>query len=180
MSKFNSTKAYGDCTGPLGFPMQSALAKLAEDAIKSAPKEVHDRFKTTVNGQSVDGYVRRFVVPKAAPEFNDPEQSDISVITSEAIDHDNEVILASGLDFKTVFQQNAVVPWCHTYDRPPVGRSMWVARAETESGKAWKAKTRYTPRPENHPESAEWFPSSVYHFVKMGDMPGMQHAGAPG
>lgn len=172
MSKFTSTKVYGDAIGPFGFPMQSALAKLADDAMKAAPKDVRDRFKTTVNGQPIDGYVRRFVIPKSAPDFNDADQSDVSVITSEAIDHDNEVVMASGLDFNTVFQKNAVVPWCHTYDRPPVGRSMWVARAETESGKAWKAKTRYTPRPDNHPSDAEWFPSSVYHFVKMGDMPG--------
>lgn len=171
IGKLASLKAYGDTEGPLGFPMPSALAKLAEKAIKDMPKELRDEFSTVIDGQKVEGFCRSYAQPKGM-DFNDAEQSDVSIITSEALDHDDEVVMAGGLDFSTFFQKNMVVPLCHNYKALPVGRGLWVAKTKTDSGSAYKAKTRYTPRPETHPKELEWFPSTVYQFVKCGDLCG--------
>lgn len=171
IGKLASLKAYGDTEGPLGFPMPSALAKLAEKAIKDMSKELRDEFSTVIDGQKVEGFCRSYAQPKGM-DFNDAEQSDVSIITSEALDHDDEVVMAGGLDFSTFFQKNMVVPLCHNYKSLPVGRGLWVAKTKTDSGAAYKAKTRYTPRPETHPKELEWFPSTVYQFVKCGDLCG--------
>lgn len=170
----NNYKLFGDSReGIFGFPMKSALAKIAEAALKAIPADVKDRYKTVIGTETVEGYMRRAITPKGM-DFVDSasEQSDVSIITSEAIDHDEESIIASGLDFDSVFTKNSVVPWCHDYEQPPVGRSLWVAKAKTDTGGAWKAKTRYTPRPDAHPADAEWFPSTVFHYVKCGDIRG--------
>lgn len=175
LAKYLSTKAYGDCTGPFGFPMRTEDAYDAEQAIKNQPKEVRDSFKTTLMGRDgqpyvVEGYARRFVLAKAI-EFNDGEHADVSIITTDSVDRDREVVLPRSLNFDQ-FRKNPVVPYSHDYSKPPVGRCQWVTMTTTAEGEGWKAKTRYTPRPVSHPEAAEWFPDTIWQFVREGDMRG--------
>jgi DNA-directed RNA polymerase subunit RPC12/RpoP len=175
MSKYHSKKVYGDSTGPFGFPMPSGLAHAAEEALKKQSSEVRNLFKTTVVGADgksyqVDGYARRIVTPKAM-DFDDGEHADTSIITADNVDRDNEVLLPEGIDFSQ-FLKNPVVPFNHKYDQLPIGRCLWIAATKVDNGSGFKAKTRYTPRPETHPESAEWFPDTVWHFVKQGDLRG--------
>jgi antitoxin component of MazEF toxin-antitoxin module len=152
----------------IGLQATDEMCFAIDAAMKSIPADAMDRYKTAIGGQDVAGYARRVVTPKGM-DFAAGEQSDVSIITSEAIDHDEECVLAGGLNFD-VFNKNPTVPWCHDYEQPPVGRALWVAKAKTETGPAWKAKTRYTPMPEGH--QGEWFPSIVFHFVKEGDIKG--------
>lgn len=169
---------FGDSIGPLGFPMHSAISRVVESAMKSQPAELRSHFRTSVSGtdgksQVVDGYCRRMVNIKGN-DFVDAEHADVSIVTSESIDRDNEVVMSSGLDWKQ-FNSNPVVPFAHDYTTFPVGRCLWVAQTQLSNGTAaWKAKTRYTPRPpaDLHPAEAPWLPDTVWHFVRVGDLRG--------
>jgi hypothetical protein len=165
-------------TGPFGFPMPDKLAKAAEEALKRVPKDVRDRFKTTVTQadgkkQTVDGYARRTVETKAM-DFVDGEHADVSVITSDSVDRDREVVVARGLDFSQ-FQKNPVVTFAHSYYCLPVGKCLWVKMEQLAGGgECWKAKTKYTARPgaDLLPEGSEWFPDIVWHYIREGELRG--------
>ena len=94
---------------------------------------------------------------------------DISLVTSDAVDRDNEVMLPSGANW-TQFRKNPVVTWAHHYDELPVGRAMWVRRVKEEGQNGWLAKTRYTSAPEDW--AGTWFPDAVWHMIKEGDLRG--------
>lgn len=166
--------AYGDCTGPLGFTMKSEIARLVDAAIKSQPRELRDAFSTrmTVAGKTFDvaGYCRKGVVPENTT-FAEGEHADVSVITSDSVDRDTDVVIPRGMDWSH-FQKNMVVPFAHNYDELPVGKCQWVALTKCGNGDGWKAKTLYTKRPDTHPAAAEWFPDSVWHNVKEGVLRG--------
>src|SRR5260370_33947825 len=77
--------------------------------------------------------------------IDEAERSVVHYITTEAVDREGEVVVQDGLDF-TEFRQNAVVPWAHKYDLPPVAKNIWIKR----DGNGWLAKTQFaiTPRGE--------------------------------
>lgn len=150
----NFLECYGDCTGPLDFPMKSADAKELETILDTGEyspiKKFHNGFEAFLPG----------------------ENADVSVISVEEVDRDGEVVLADGLDFSQ-FQKNPVVTYNHNYTIPPVGKSLWQKRVSN----LWKAKTQYARRPENHPKDAEWFPDTIFHMVKDGMMSGKSIGG---
>jgi hypothetical protein len=159
--KYNSLKAYGDSEGPLGFPMRSEDAKATEALISELPEDCKKRIQ--------DGPIR-LVCSGKQPDFKDDERADISWVTTESVDRDNEVVLAKGLNWKQ-WKKNPVVTFGHNYRDLPVGRGLWVKRETDKNIVGWLAKTRYTSKPEDwgdHP----WFPDAVWHFVREGDLPG--------
>lgn len=99
------------------------------------------------------------------------ERADVSLITTDAIDRDFEVIYPKGGDWRQ-FKRNPVVTFNHQYAELPVGRSMWVKRERGEKSDGWLAKTQYTGRPDTWPKEAPWFPDAVWWFVSSGDLPG--------
>lgn len=159
--------------GPLGFPMPDLLAKAADEALKNIPKDVRERCKTTVTGADgkriqVGGYLRREMAVKGM-DFNDGERAEVSTITSAAVDHDSEVVQASGLDFDLIRQSPGRVALSHNYGIPCVGHCMWLKKSTTSDGlEAWKAKTKYSPRPEGYPKEQEWLPETTWFYVREG------------
>jgi len=158
MSKYHSTKAYGDCEGPLGFPMRSDCAKDLEDEIEALPSDCKELIQ--------DGPLRITCAAKGI-ETIEGERADVSTVTTEAVDRDSEVVLAFGGDWGQ-FRKNPVVPFAHDYRSLPVGRCLWVKRANAPRG--WIAKTQYTAAPEGW--TAPWLPEAVWHMVRSGDLPG--------
>jgi len=156
MAKHNSKRGYGDCEGPFGFPMPSALAS----EIDRLWKDVSSEIKTL-------GYQRRASV-SAASNFSEDERADTSYVTSDAVDRDREVVLPEGGDWKE-FKKNPVVTFAHRYDELPVGRAAWVKRVQDKVN-GWLAKTLYTERPDDWEGS--WFADAVWHFVKSGVLRG--------
>jgi len=146
-------KEYGDCTGPLDFPMKSDDAKDLEKKLDTG-----DYTYKTLNGHS--------------ESFSLGEKADISLITDGSVDSDKEIINPDGLIWDR-FRKNPIVAFNHNYDIPPVGKSIW--QKKTVDG--WKAKTIYTSRPESHPKDSAWFPESVFHMVKEGSLPGKSIGG---
>ena len=90
------------CTGPLGFPMTDGQAKAVEQLMKSLPKD------------SAFSYRHAKAVPQSV-ELLKGEKADISLISSDAIDRDGEVVLPKGLEL-AYFQKNPIVTFAHKYD----------------------------------------------------------------
>jgi hypothetical protein len=108
---------------------------------------------------------QRVFAKKATSECLDQQRADVSVITSSAVDRDREVVLPAGVVLDG-FRKNPVVTFNHRYDLLPVGRALWIKR----EADAIKAKTRYTPRPEQW--QGDWLPDAIWHMVKLGDLRG--------
>src|SRR3954466_6817093 len=78
--------------GPLSFPMKDAEAKALDALLQANPDAEHVRL----------------VVPKATTEFNEGERANVAWIQTEAIDHDHEIVLASGFR-DDAFKGNQIV-----------------------------------------------------------------------
>jgi hypothetical protein len=143
--------------GPLGFPLQDRQAFALEAILKALP-------------QSADYAYRKAVAPGPPTEVNPGERSDVSWISTEAIDRDREIVRARGLN-ESVYQYNPIVTLGHRYDLPPVGRSLWRKRARDGDTAGVKAKTQYPPRPGDWPEPV-WTPDAAFTLVQSGLMSG--------
>jgi len=133
------------------------LAQTIDQTMKGLPAECREL-----------GFRRVAALPQAI-EIKDGERADISLITSDAVDRDLEVMMPQGGDWKA-FQKNPVVTFAHRYDELPVGRALWVKRHSDEHTNGWIAKTQYTTKPPDW--QGAWFPDAVWHMVKTGDLRG--------
>jgi len=170
LPKIATKRAYGDAIGPFGFPMPSDLAIEIETALKTLSREFIESFTTEINGQKIAGY-RRSVSVVEKSDFVENERADVSMITSAAVDRDRDVILPTGIDWKS-YKKNPVVGYGHNYDILPVGRAMWWKRATSAdpSLDGWLAKTQYTKRPDMW--QGDWWPDAVWHMIRSGDLRG--------
>lgn len=156
-------KAYGNCEGPLGFPMKDFLAKELETLMNGLPQECKDY-----------GFKRVSVTPKKL-DFDEEARTDVSVVTNEAIDRDNEVIISSGLNWKQFQKGGGAVMWAHDYSMLPVGRSQWIIPIKAgEKAKSktigWKAQTFYHTRPKAW--EGQWLPDGVVSEIAEGGLRG--------
>src|SRR5579885_2402593 len=90
-------KEYG-VEGPLGFPMADRQARMLDTLLKTLPKSKEFEY-------------RRHVKAAATTELSPGERSDVSWITTEALDHANEVVLAKGMN-DSQYQGNPIVTLC--------------------------------------------------------------------
>ncbi len=135
--------------GPRGLQMTEATARAIEAKMKIAPKG--DEF----------AYRR---VSKSATDFQcDPgSRTDVSTITTEAVDRDREVVLAQGIDLT---DYNGAVMFAHDYKQPPVGRNLWIKG----KGTGLIAKTQYAARPKEWSGDG-WLPDALLSLMQ-GDPP---------
>jgi len=91
-------------------------------------------------------------------DADDSARTFVATITTNSIDRDGEILLPEGMD-ATDFTRNPVVFWNHDYDRP-IGTAMELRRHRT----SWTAKAKLATRPDTH--VGEWFPDTVYGFLK--------------
>jgi len=151
---------WGGSEGPLGFPMKSAVAKALEGVLAKLSGDCKDLLAAR------GGICRTARMPETV-ELLPGELADVSLITTEAKDLDNECLFAEGGDWTYWEQNGKQVPWCHRYDCLPVGEGLWIKVATSAGGMAgWKGKTRYHAVPDwwDAPK-AEWFPAVVAHYV---------------
>ena len=125
-------KTHYDTEGPLGIPMRDAQARLLDSLLKALPAE--------------DRQLVRTVTPKAPTEVMDGERADVSWITTEEIDREQEIVVARGMN-DSHFKLNPIVTMQHCYHIPPVGKSLWRKRAKDGPLVGIKAKTQYPPKP---------------------------------
>jgi len=146
-------KEYGTCSGPLGFPMNELEARELDNLLELHSKDSAFSYKRITKNNSFEYFI-------------DKERADVSIISDDSIDKDNEIVDPSGLDL-TAFRKNPVVTLQHNYWMPPVGKSLWQKQVKN----GWKAKTQYIDRPESHPVDKEWMPDTIWHMIKNGYMP---------
>ena len=153
------TKRAGWCEGPLGLPMPSETAKAIESILASLDADC----KAAV--ERAGGPIRRAIAPA---EFGlmACERADVSLITTDAIDRDREVVYPGGIDTAQFEAAGMPVTFAHQYDQLPVGRAAWLQRRSS----GWLAKSLYHARPENW--QGDWFPDAVWHLVQSGSLRG--------
>lgn len=138
--------------GPFGVYLPSELCKSLDEMVKDT------------QAQELGGVQKAFVA-KAATEFLPGERADISTITDSSVDHDGEVVIATGLDL-SLFRKNPVTLYQHRRDMMPVGKAQWIA----VRGDAVKAKTVYASRPAGW--EGDWLADAVWSLVQEGIVSG--------
>ena len=78
--------------------------------------------------------IRRSVVsgPSSLADPGSPSRVDLSWISTEIVDLQGDVLLATGMD-ESVFAANPIVTLNHDYSQAPVGRSLWRNRVSKRS-----------------------------------------------
>ncbi len=130
--------------GALGFPMLESQARELDRLLKSTPKE----YKYTRKGYTAD-----------LEQVLEGERCDISKITSDALDRDNEVVIPKGID-RSLYQQNPIVCWNHDLATPAIGKCVWIK----PSGNGLLAKTQYAKKPDDWEGS--YFPELIFSLTK--------------
>jgi hypothetical protein len=149
-------KQYGDTEGPLGFPMKDKQARALDQLLQGLPCE--------------DRQLVRLVTAKAPTELLDGERADVSWITTEAIDRDQEIVIARGMN-DAQFAANPLVTMQHCYAQPPVGRSLWRKKTKDGLVPGIKAKTLYPGRPSDWNDDC-WPPDTAFALIKAGLLQG--------
>lgn len=148
-------KPYFDTEGPFGVPMTDAQATALEARLKSIPKTDEFAF-------------RRLSLARGLAEWTPEGRSDVSWITEESPDRVGDVVLAAGME-DSHFALNPLVTLNHTYDEPPVGRSLWRKRVREGTLVGVKAKTVYPARPDTwSAEAGPWPPDVAFDLVQAG------------
>jgi hypothetical protein len=150
----NVNPQHGKTEGPLGFPMTDKAARAVETILRELPRTKEYAY-------------RKAMLPQAATELNPGERSDVSWISTQAVDLVHEVVLAAGMD-DSQFAQNPIVTLNHAYQIPPVGRSLWHKRVRDGSTYGIKAKTLYPQRPASWPAAEPWMPDKIFGLVQAG------------
>ena len=76
-------------------------------------------------------------------EVDEQERTVTAVISTGAIDRDNEILLPKGADFEQ-YMKNPVVLWAHSYGEVPIGKALWIKK----TWKNIKAKLQFADTPQ--------------------------------
>jgi len=144
---------YGSAEGPLGFPMLDRQALVVDSVLKSLPKDKAFEYRRLAGEKLV------------STETLPGERSDVSWITTEDPDRQNEVVIAKGMN-DSQYGLNPIVTLNHCYAMPPVGKSLWRKRSKDGAMVGIKAKTQYPPTPPSWPEGEEWPPDCAFSLVQ--------------
>lgn len=129
-----------------GLRMEEGAARKLDEVMKTASSEAE---------------YKRKAVPVIGEDFtlDAGTRSDISMITTDSIDRDGEVVVPGGIDTRNY---NGVVTFAHTYDALPVGRCLWIKPKDN----GLLAKTMYAPKPTAWGDE-QWFPDAVLSLMQM-------------
>lgn len=149
--------AYGGVEGPLGIPMSDELALAVQEIIGTDGAKLPAECRELIE----DGPLRRTKVASSI-DLVEGERADISVITTDSVDRDREVILPKGIDLKQFRKAGMPVTFAHKYDELPVGRGLWIQQRKDPPRLI--AKTQYHKAPDDW--TGPWLPDAVWHLLK--------------
>lgn len=140
------------CQGPLGFPMLDAVARHIDQLMKTLPKECTYR-KVAAVPQSFD--------------LIEGERADVSLVSTDALDREGDVILPKGVDLSW-FRMNPVVLANHNWEDPMavVGKALWIKAQD----RGILAKTKYADKPADW--SGPWLPDALLAMAQQGILKG--------
>jgi hypothetical protein len=130
-----------------GFLMPESIARRIDDLARGLPR---------------DFTYRRRSSPAADLELDPGERTDVSTITTDALDRDRECVLPAGGDWSAY---NRVVPFAHDYRQLPAGSCWWIKPKSAAAGSRLIAKTHYPAKPADWGD-APWLPSAVLHLMQ--------------
>ena len=128
------------------------------------PEEIARKIDRLSRGLPKDfGFRRMAKAPSAfrIEALEDGSRSDVSTITTDGVDRDNEVILPKGIDL-TDYRSNPIVCFAHRYDTLPVGKCLSI----TDAPGGLVARTKYGNRPQSWP--GEWLPDAILSLMQEG------------
>jgi hypothetical protein len=129
--------------GPQGLLMPEAIARRIEELGKSLP---------------ADFSYRRLARKSDEFRLEPGERTDVSLITTDAVDRQGEMVIPAGIDWSGY---NRVVTFAHRYDQLPVGSNWWMR----SRGNGLVAKTHYPQKPADWGDTP-WLPSAVLHLMQ--------------
>src|SRR5712692_5864684 len=161
---------YGSAEGPLGFPMTDKQAFALEAIIKSLPEDNAYAYRKVIVGEASSpaqgaNVPRSGVRFKAVTEVSSGERSDVSWISTEDPDRVGDVVCAKGMN-DGQFRLNPIVTLNHSYNMPPVGRSLWRKVVKDGPLRGIKAKTLYPPRPAAWADAKDWPADMAFALVQ--------------
>lgn len=139
--------------GPMGYKMPEKMARLIESESKGLPKDFE---------------FRRLASP--ATEFQTSVDSktgamtDVSMVTTDDVDRDKEVVLPGGLDLAE-FRASPTTFFQHDYSIP-TGACDWIRPKSIDASNGLAAQTRYAMKPKDH--QGPWFPSGLHSMRQQG------------
>jgi len=133
------------------------LVEHAETGFK-IPESLARRIDQLSRGLSHEFSYKRLARQADSLELDEGERTDVSVITTDAVDRDGEVVLPAAGDWSGY---NRVVTFAHRYDQLPVGSNWWIR----PKGNGLVAKTHYPDRPKDWGEGP-WLPSAILHLLQ--------------
>ena len=131
--------------GPMGLRMFEDIARDIERFSKDLPKDFTYRRMAKA-------------VPPAMMKLDVGSRTDVSTITTDAVDRDGEVIIPTGGDWQ---EYNNVVMFAHVYDALPVGSCLWMKA----SPDGVVASTQYATKPPDWGDTP-WLPSAILHLMQ--------------
>jgi len=143
--------------GPLGYPCSDEEARNLEAQLNT-------------------GEYSSFQLEKASKleGLFESERAELSTLTDDSVDKEGDVVPPDSLDWAQFEKHGSPTCFQHNYNIPPVGRSLWFKRV----GNAFKGKTHYFEKPEEHPKDSPWFSDSIWYLVKSGVLKGKSIGGA--
>ena len=122
------------------------------------PQSLARRIEAISRGLPRDFTYRRLARKSDSLSLDVGERTDVSVITTGAVDREGECVLPGGGDWSGY---NRVVTFAHRYDQLPVGSNWWIR----PKGDGLIAKTHYPDKPMDWGE-APWLPSAILHLMQ--------------
>ena len=102
---------------------------------------------------------------EAPTALDEEERTDISYVTTPAVDNDRESLDPTGMDLET-FRKNPICLWQHDTDRI-CGKSLWI---KPDGEKGILSKTFYPARPNKH--QGDWLPEQAWGLTRVGILKG--------
>jgi HK97 family phage prohead protease len=115
--------------------------------------------------------VKHFTAKTA--EINEEKKSVTSVITTDSVDRDGEVVLPGGISLDN-FRNNPVVLWAHDYKSAPIGKCVEVKQDST----GLRATTEFA-NTERGREAFELYKGGFLKGFSIGFIPDRSATGAP-
>ena len=134
--------------GPFALLMKPEAAKEFEMILKTegvSEKEGYRRYE-------LDGVT----------ETDREGRTDVSWITVESPDKEQEIILTDGLN-DSIIKQNNIVTINHHL--PAVGKSQWRKKHRTTERKGMLAETKYLDRPDGYDSRDHWIGDTIFNLV---------------
>ena len=122
------------------------------------PEETARRIENLSRGLPRDFTYRRRSAPAAELELNAGERTDVSTITTDALDRDRECVLPGGGDWSAY---NRVVPFAHDYRQLPAGSCWWIKPKGGKGGRGPRAARRREPRRLQRPDRQDALPGQA-------------------